>query len=121
MTIVAKGFASIQQRNRHFQLHGHDFGASHAEEYERFAIAFWDHSVSRGVYEHTRSGGDKLRYDSNTDAFGVLDVTGVIRTYFKPVPCSSLPGHMRAAEKRAGRCHGHANNLIYYKTECKRW
>lgn len=121
MSLKTRGFVSIKQRNNHFVLHGHDFGVGTSIEYEEAADTFLTEPLRSGVHEHVRSRGDLLRYDSGTDAFGVLDSGGVIRTFFKPVPCSSLSGKVRVAAKRAGLCHGCANNMLYFKQECKRW
>lgn len=119
--LITKGFASVKHRSRHFQEHGDDFRAGTAEEYEILADVFLTKPHCSGMHEHTRRGGDRIRYDAGTNEFGVVDASGIIRTYFKPVPCSSLPAHLRVAAKRSGRCHGHANNVIYFKVECKRW
>jgi len=118
MPLSTNGFESIQELRRHFQEHGADFGASNANEYEQMADVFLGGSKPDRVHECVRAGGAKLRYDPTDEAFGILDSALVIRTYFKPVPCSSLPGTIRAAAKQAGRCHAHANNLVYFKAEC---
>ena len=120
MALITKEFESIRQRNRHFQEHGDDFGASNASEYEQMADAFLVGSRTTTVHECIRPNGMKVRYDSADEALGVLDVGDIIRTYFKPVPCSSLPGALPAAAKQAGRCHPCANNLVYFKAECKK-
>ena len=65
--------------------------------------------------------GDILRYDSLTEAFGVLDSLGVIRTFFKPIPCATLRGAALIEALRSGRCHAYADNLEYFRSECKRW
>jgi pyocin large subunit-like protein len=120
MALTTNGFESIAQLNEHFQEHGSDFGASSASDYERMADAFLGGSKAETVHECIRACGMKLRYDSADEAFGILDRANVILTYFKPVPCSSLAGALRAAAKRAGRCHGCANNLVYFNLECKK-
>lgn len=120
MALITSGFESVEDLNEHFQEHGSDFSASKAGDYERMADAFLGGSKRETVHECTRSCGMKLRYDPVDEAFGVIDKGGVIRTYFKPVPCSSLPGAARAAAKQMGRCHPCANNLVYFKAECKK-
>lgn len=73
------------------------------------------------VHECTRKKGDILRFDPSTQACGVLGKDRVIRTYFKPVPCVSIPWPQRAAAMATGRCHGEADNLKYFQRECLRW
>lgn len=120
MALVTRGFESLAQLRLHFQEHGGDFGASDADEYEQMADAFLGGSTAPTVHECVRRCGVKIRYDPADESFGILDSNKVIRTYFKPVPCSSLPGAVRAIAKQAGRCHPCANNLVYFKTECKK-
>lgn len=120
MALTTQGFVSIAQLNRHFQEHGGDFGASDASDYERMADAFLGGIKAATVHECVRQSGMKVRYDPADEAFGVIDNADIIRTYYKPVPCSSLPGAARALAKQAGRCHACANNLVYFKAECRK-
>lgn len=120
MALITSGFESLVELNRHFSEHGADFRASNANEYEEWADVFLGGPKPEHVQECLRQCGAKLRYDPNTEAFGVLDADGVCRTYYKPVPCSSLRGAIRAAMKQSGRCHSFANNLVYFKAECKK-
>src|SRR5713226_6867877 len=121
MALRTKGFLNFRQLNRHFNEHGADFGTSNAREYEESADAFLGGALPSNIHQCTRKGGDMIRYDPQTQTYGVLDSGGIIRTYFKPVPCSSLPASVRSALKQAGRCHGHSNNFLYFQSECKRW
>jgi len=120
MPLTTNGFESLSQLNEHFQEHGSDFGAPNAGDYERMADAFLGGSKLETVHECVRSCGMKLRYDPADEVFGIIDREDIIKTYFKPVPCSSLPGAVRAAAKQRGRCHPYANNLVYFKAECKK-
>jgi hypothetical protein len=121
MALQTKGFVNGRQRNRKFTKHGAEFGASNPQEYEELADKFLCGVVPDGTHEHNRSGGDKLRYDPKSEAFGVLDAVGVIRTFFKPIPCCSIGDpHARALAIASGLCHGHANNLLYFQSECVR-
>jgi hypothetical protein len=106
--------------NRHFQEHGSDFDASNPTEYEQLADRFLGLEKPETVHECATGSGAKVRYDPGTDAFGVIDRGGIIRTFFKPLPCSRVQGAMREATRIAGRCHKHANNLVYFKVECKK-
>jgi hypothetical protein len=121
MTLQTKGFVNERQRNRKFTKHGADFGASNAQEYARYADEFLGGIAPDGVLECPRSEGDKLRFDPRTNAYGVLDAGGVIRTFFKPVPCSSIRDvSLRTIAIESGMCHGHATNLLYFQSECRR-
>jgi pyocin large subunit-like protein len=122
MALQTKGFLNDRQRRRHFTEHGADFGAMDAKEYEELADTFLGGPAPLGsAHECTRKMGDKLRYDPTTQAYGVLDSRGVIRTFYKPVPCASLSAASRVAMQSTGRCHGHANNFLYFQSECRRW
>lgn len=112
---------NLTQLQRHFSEHGADFGASNASDYEAQADVFLSGKLPAGIQECTRKKGDIMRYDPKTEACGVLDNGGVIRTFFKPVPCSKVPASVRAAIKMSGRCHGHPNNLAYFQAECRKW
>ncbi len=121
MALATKGFLNTRQLNRHFSEHGADFGASNITDYQEMADVFLGGSKAAYVEECTRSKGDTVRYDPTTEAYGIIDSNNVIRTYFKPVPCSSLSVSIRAAVKSVGRCHGYTDNLTYFQQECKRW
>lgn len=120
MALKTKGFRNQGQLNRHYQEHGGDFGASNPTDYESMADAFLGGSKPSGTKECTRMGGDILRYDPLTEAFGILGADGVIRSFYKPVPCVTLPASVRYAVRMAGRCHGEASNLVYFQQECQR-
>lgn len=120
MALITKGFESIAQLRRHFQDHGDDFSASNAEEYEQMADVFLAGEKPEGVHECVRLSGAILRYDPISEAYGVLDAQLIIRTYFKPVPCSRVPFHERESARQSGRCHACANNLAYFNSECKK-
>jgi pyocin large subunit-like protein len=121
MALTTKGFVDATQLNRHFSEHGADFGSSSVTDYEKMADEFLGGPLASDVKECKRSRGDRVRYNLTTQAYGVIDSNDVIRTFFKPVPCSSIPSAQRSAIKLAGRCHAQANNLLYFQEECKRW
>lgn len=118
MPLKTKGFESVSQLREHFTEHGDDLGASNAEAYERLADEFLGGEKPSDVSECTRTCGHIIRYDPNTDIFGILDRDGIIRTCFKPIPCSTVPFAQRASTKQAGRCHKYPNNLVYFRMEC---
>jgi hypothetical protein len=121
MALQTKGFVNARQRNRHFSEHGADFGASNPNDYEALADIFLSGLTPVGIQECKRKQGDKLRYDPKTESYGVLDTNGLIRTFFKPIPCITVPASARAAMKQSGRCHSYTNDVAYFQAECKRW
>ena len=120
MPLKTKGFESLLQLKRHFGEHGDDFRASNAIDYEQMADEFLGGEKREGVHECIRRCGARVRYDPSSEAYGVLDAELIIRTYYKPVPCSTVPFHEREAMRQSGRCHTCPNNLIYFTQECKR-
>jgi hypothetical protein len=116
-----KGFLNPRQLNRHYASHGEEFGANSATEYQAMADLFLGGARFPPIEECIRGKGDIVRFNPITDEYGVLDSSRTIRTYFKPVPCSSLRGPTKIAMERSGRCHGHASNLLYFESECKKW
>jgi hypothetical protein len=119
MVTEAIGFLA-SQLSLHFQAHGNDFDASSADAYETMAISFMNRILSAQMRECCRPQGDRIRFDTNTDAFCIIDNTGIVRTYYKPVPCASLPAESRNTMRLAGLCHCHASNQEYFEAECKR-
>jgi len=100
----------------HFAKHANDFNVANVDEYGALAVTFLSRSdVGQNLKECRRKKGDRLRYDITTSEFGVISSGDVIRTYFKPVPCNSLPA---TAPRR--RCHGHTDNIAYFEFECGR-
>lgn len=116
------GFVSAGQLLKHYEQHGQDFGAGGPEEYARMADEFLRGDVTSHVQECARTKGDRARFDPATDAYGVRDGNGVIRTFFKPVPCSTVAvAEERVKLQRAGRCHKHPDNVTYFLKECEKW
>lgn len=109
-------FASILHLNDHFLKHGADFGASSTAEYEAWACGFMVGPKSANVLEAVRKGGDLVRFDPSTQEFGVVN-GGVIRTYYRPVPCSSVAALFRAAARSARKCHDRVDNMQYFLAE----
>ena len=112
-------FLNTRQLERHFTLHGAEFGAANAQAYEDMADAFWGTPIASHIHECTRKNGDVIRFNANTDGCSVMDAKKVIRTFFKPVPCNSIPLTDRDLAVRTGRCHGEPNNLLYFQKECR--
>ena len=115
------GFLNSRQLNRHYAAHGADFWVKNAAEYQALADKFLGGTRIPPIEECVRAKGDIVRLNPITDEYGVLDSGGTIRTYFKPIPCSSLRGPIKIAMIQSGRCHGQASNLLYFQSECKKW
>lgn len=118
LNMAAPGFGNLAKLHDHFQEHGTDFGSPDADHYEKAAVTFLTSPISGTVQECRRKGGDIVRFDPATDSFGVLGAGSVVRTFYKPIKCSSLPAPIRASARARGRCHGYANNLLYYRAAC---
>ena len=115
-----RGFVDVAELRHHFAEHGDDFRASNATEYEEFADIFLGSAKVEGIRECTRRCGHIIRYDPSTEAFGVLDVDGVILTCYKPVPCAQVPFAERERVRLRGRCHKYPSNSIYFERECNK-
>jgi pyocin large subunit-like protein len=116
MALKTRGFSNASSLARHFVDHGSDFGCASAADYEALADQFLGAAKLPHVQERSRAKGDVVRFDPLTEAYGVIDSNGVIRTFFKPVPCASIGDLLkRTTAKKAGRCHGHASNLLYFQ------
>src|SRR5712692_4554135 len=97
-----RGFLNRNQLKYPYQEHGMDFGAGSADDYERLADTFLGSGLAPNARECTRRQGDTVRFNPHTNEYGVLDSSGIIRTYFKPVPCISVPAQHRLAIARSG-------------------
>jgi pyocin large subunit-like protein len=76
-----RGFRTVDDLRRHFIKHGADFACATSLSYEALADAFLGGPLGQDVAECTRPGGDRVRYNQVTQAFGVLGADGFIRTY----------------------------------------
>lgn len=103
MPLLTKGFDPLELAD-HFKRHGNKFGVKTAIEYELLADQFLGGPKTTACVECQRAQGDIVRYDYNTEEFGVLSSNRVIRTYFKPDPA----------------IHGMANNRDYFQYMCKK-
>jgi hypothetical protein len=108
------GFASGQLIS-HFSDHAGDFSATTESEYEALADRFLNKPKTSQMHECSRlKGGDRVRFDKVTNEFGVVSPGGVIRSYYIPIPCASLPlGRPKI------RCHKLPTNLDYVIATCK--
>jgi RHS repeat-associated protein len=53
-------------------------------DYRSAARSFFSGDPSKGVHQFVRSNGDLMRLDTATGHFGVMQPSGVIRTFFRP-------------------------------------
>ena len=94
-------FGNQSRLEDHYERHGADFGATDAVDYERRADGFLTGQRNSDTLERVRENGDVVRYNPNTDEFGVVSKDGVLRTYFKPDPS----------------VHGRPSNLDYFNEQ----
>jgi len=89
----------------HFKRHKADFGCTTPEEYEAQADLFLGGPLPAGAFEGIRiNSRDVVRFNPNTNEFGIVSRHGVIRTYYKPKP----------------RRHGFGSNYQYFLVECRK-
>lgn len=100
----------------HYARHRTDFAVATDKEYERLAEHFLARPPAPHLLECKRGGGDFTRYDTITREYIVRSGGGAIRTYFKPVPCSSIPAGLPRV-----RCHGYVDNIEYFNKKCLEW
>lgn len=80
------GMTAIENLEDHFASHINDFpDVTSPMEYAQAAKKFLE-NPPRGVQAKIRENGDILLYDPVSHTFGVRDVNGVPRTFFKPNP-----------------------------------
>jgi pyocin large subunit-like protein len=108
-----KGFANPAERLEHFANHAADFGASSDSHYEELADVFLSKPRTADMFECRRALGDRVRYDRATNEFGILSSKGIIRTYFIPKKCSTIPKGVRRIN-----CHRFPTHLDYAKDAC---
>ncbi|GAA2896456.1 DUF6531 domain-containing protein [Nonomuraea rubra] len=96
-----RGMSRVENAYDHWARHGSDFPhLNNAKEYVEEATDFLTGSHP-GVLTKTRSNGDVVRYDPQTEQFGVATAQGVPRTYYKPDP----------------QRHPHPTNLDYFNAQ----
>ena len=90
--VVSKGPLWSSTKNKsaeenafgHFKKHKSEFPEfQNAEQYIEGAKKFLN-NPPKGTLTKTNSRGDTLRYDPNTNTFGVLSKDGAPRTMFRP-------------------------------------
>lgn len=76
-------FRTQQLLDSHYAKHGAEFGNITKEQYLKGANNLI-HSSGANILKKTRSDGDVVFYNTDTNEFLVLSYDGFIRTYFKP-------------------------------------
>jgi len=115
-TLGFKGFELLQ----HHSDHEAEFGTVSLLDYARMADDLWGEPKPAHVRECLRVGGNGMvRFDPTTDVYGVIDANRYIRTFFKPVPCVTLPPAVAAHWRKLGKCHQWPDNLTYFIERCK--
>ncbi len=80
-------FSSQQQLDSHYEKHvvqQKEFGTISKEEYLKRAQQLVKSPPGGNILVQTRSNGDRLFYDKQTNEFAVLSEKKVIKTFFKP-------------------------------------
>lgn len=98
-------FADESLLIQHYGDHGDDFGATSQAEYAAQADDFLTGAPAAGTLQTVRDfDGALVRFNPDTDEFGVLHAGGSIGTYFRPDPTK----------------HGYTTNLEYFANETRR-
>lgn len=117
MPLLTHGFAAYEDLEEHFEAHvifQNEFPDVQTEtEYLELADNFLGKPLNSATTEECQrikrdgSRSDFVRYNRVTEEFGILSISGVIRTYFIPTPTG-----------RWG--HGFTTNYDYYLWNCNR-
>ncbi|GAA1677099.1 RHS repeat-associated core domain-containing protein [Kribbella yunnanensis] len=92
---------SVENAFKHWDKHKTEFpNLNNAKEYVEAGTTFL-RSTNKNILTRTRGNGDSVRYNPVTNEFGVMDRSGVPRTYFRPDPAD----------------HGHATNMDYFNAQ----
>ena|ERR1700733_5529186 len=76
-------FSSQLERDIHFDSHGHEFGASTAEVYEKMADYFINGPLSLEARECTRPNADRIRFGLMTLKLGVaIGHQNIVKTFY---------------------------------------
>ncbi|MCZ6804625.1 MAG: putative Ig domain-containing protein [Proteobacteria bacterium] len=79
-----KGKSAVENAFGHFKKHKSEFPEfQNAKQYAEGTKKFLN-NPPKGILTKTNSRGDTLRYDPNTNTFGVLSKDGAPRTMFRP-------------------------------------
>jgi hypothetical protein len=93
--------SSVENAYGHFVKHGGEFDdVQNSLQYVRKARGWFDNPTSTTL-SRTRSNGDVVRFDPETDYFGVMTKDGTPRTFFRPDPAQ----------------HGYPTNLDYFNAQ----
>src|SRR4051812_11627709 len=116
MTVpYVSGFYNHALLVQHCSKHGFQFGTNNPQHYERLAIGFFQVELADApnILECCNEDGDVVRFNPITEEFGVMEVSGIIRTYFKP-----MPQHLARPGFPLRKTHSFLTNLEYYEDNC---
>lgn len=113
---VATMFFDYEDLYEHFESHGSDFACTDESDYLQKCKLFLnaDKSLHANIQECERKDGDIVRFDARTNEFGIMSISGIIRTYYKP-----LPRHI-APTGYVGKTHAFLTNQLYFEDNCKK-
>jgi hypothetical protein len=90
----AMPFANQNERDIHFQKHGHKFGAADAAEYESMADTFMFGAMTISMAECTRPNAiDRLRFNYANRHFGAASIAPEFVKTFYPVSLHTIAHH----------------------------
>lgn len=101
----------------HFRWHGADFGAAGELDYLNECCTFLNavRTVNTDIQECERvTKAEIIRFNAVNDYFAVMDTSGIILTFFKPMPIHLAPvGY-------SGITHSYLTNQVYFEENCRR-
>ena len=114
---IASFFGNAEFRYTHWENHGDDFGITDDGDYQAAAREFLnaDRSIHTDIQECTRADtGEVIRFNAVTDEFAIMSSSGIIKTYYKPMPRSLAP----PSYPRHKFTHRFATNQLYFEDNC---
>ena len=112
---VATMFLDYQDLYVHWDRHGSDFGSPDDADYLNRCLQFLnaDRTMQTDIQECNRVATNEIvRFNAVTDEFAIMSVSGIIRTYFKPMPRHRTPSGYR------GVTHPFHTNQLYFQANC---
>lgn len=114
---VATMFLDYYELYDHFDRHGSDFQCSDESEYLQKCRNFLnaDKAIRTDIQECERDKTNEIiRFSASTDEFAIMSLSGMVKTYYKPMPRHLAPAGY------AGDTHAFLTNQLYFEDNCKR-
>ncbi|WP_157756646.1 hypothetical protein [Plantactinospora sp. KBS50] len=98
---ATKNKSAVENAYGHYKKHGAEFpDVQNSLQYVNKAKD-WFNNPTGTTLTRTRGNGDVVRFDPQTDYFGVMTKDGTPRTFFRPDPAQ----------------HGYPTNLDYFNAQ----